>query len=61
MMHEEIKHALSNQPYSCKCDSCGNDLESKTDVDNELDMIVHVKPCDFCISEAKKEGQDDAD
>jgi hypothetical protein len=56
-LHDDIKSALTNQPYQTNCSECGSTVEvDNTDVDSDFDMLISVVPCPKCIENAVAEA-----
>ena len=49
-----IEAYLLEQPYSVECSKCGMVLEFDTDVDEHLELLVKVGPCDCNNGHSKK-------
>ena len=61
---EAVKEHMEEQPFDIHCDDCGKTLECGTvKVDEEMDLLISVSPCEYCMSNAKtnahKEGYEE--
>ena len=45
---EIIELHMKNQPYSIVCADCGKRINCKSTVDNDLDLLLDVSPCNHC-------------
>ena len=59
LVEDAIKEYMETQPYDVYCSVCSKQLERKTTVDKDGDLIVAVEPCEHCLEEARKETRDE--
>ncbi len=43
---QRVKEHMADQPFSCTCAECGAKLETKVEVDQDLDLLIEVFVCD---------------
>ena len=56
-IEDMIHDHMDTQPYSCVCESCGDDLVvAVRDHDNDFDLKMSVKPCEKCLDDAYRDG-----
>lgn len=46
-----IEEHMNEQPYKCRCQNCGCDLDVNASLDSEMDLILDVYPCPNCKGE----------
>ena len=40
-----VRNHMYSQPFRIKCKECGKDIEYKREIDEDLDLILKITPC----------------
>ena len=42
---DEFESHMDNQPWSCQCSECGEDIDYTKTIDSDGDMTIIINPC----------------